>query len=715
MKGISWKALWLILTSIVIAFWFASPPALWKYLFFLRLPIIISLFLFLLPILAQTALKPMLGSIFVLRNKWQLAVVIIGAVVSGLAVVSAASIILVNASARFSVPVSIEVPVVLQDALAIALSLLISVTAFRLSGEKINPSERNWGAIVGSSLSAGLLLLVNYVENQWAGSVWFRQTFINAVSLFGKDRAGGYLDPQSGELLPGHLGLAAFLIIGIVCYAVIGIRFSPRPNTSRTEVPALLYLLLILSIVTILYSGATFYFDFFRVPTLLLFVLYSAFTYFALGVDHEFHVKDLAQDTADKKAIDSQAQDFEGILKKRLSRQSGERTLVIVCASGGGIQAAGWTARVLCGLQELLGESFTQAIGLISSVSGGSVGAMYYLDRFKDELSLPDEQKGYPAKDDLLPIFQSATKDSLDAVGWGLAYPDLWRFIGFPFVASLIRRLTQQDDRGTAIETDWQGEMKAPRLRKTLATWRKQIFQGDIPIPVFNATLVDSGYRLLLSPLTFGHVPERKFIDFNTLYPDSDIDVVTAARLSATFPYVSPICRSSKNFPGRNYHVADGGYFDNSGFATAGQWLNTHLEQWKKPESLNIKRVLILQINAFPESPSTENVTGAGGWFMATVGPLLAMFKVRDPVLAARNRAIAELLKNRWQQAGVDVQYVPIFFPDEQTAPEFYQKGRYRPPLSWRLTDEEKRNLYEGWKAIESGETIQQLKQWWQS
>ncbi|NCR41953.1 MAG: hypothetical protein GPJ21_20255 [Microcystis aeruginosa W13-11] len=57
----------------------------------------------------------------------------------------------------------------------------------------------------------------------------------------------------------------------------------------------------------------------------------------------------------------------------------------MVAASGGGIQAAGWTVQVLNGLQEELGYSFTQAIGLINSVSGGYVGTMFFLDQFTEQ------------------------------------------------------------------------------------------------------------------------------------------------------------------------------------------------------------------------------------------------------------------------------------------------------------------------------------------
>lgn len=722
MKNTIW---WLVAVLTAITTWFLFPAAVWKYLFFLRVPILMGSFLLLLPVLAKDWLPAMLKNLFVLRGKWQLAFVIVSAVAAGMSVILVSSIILHNAPDRFDVPPAIDISefwqYVIQNVMAIALSLYICITTINLSQEnsetKLQDNAILWGKFAGAGLSIGLLFLV-YVIRQWLASNTYLKEILGGIAALFKHGTEGYID--NGELTSGHLTAITFLIIGAAIYLAVGWFFNPmsfkskstKSMSDRAEAPALLYVLLLVSMVTLFSGGATFYLDYFRFPVLVLFVLYSAFTYFAFGVDHRFKL-DVSKNNEpkdDKKAIDRYSENFKKVLDERLKHQTDERTLVVVCASGGGIQAAGWTAQVLTGLQnqELLGKSFTKAIGLISAVSGGSVGAMYYLDRFGDsgypELEYTNEQRYSEEK-----IFRSATKDSLDAVGWGLAYLDFWRFIGLPF---LVR---PEFDRGTAVEADWQGETKEPQTRKTLATWRKQVFDGKIPIPIFNATVVETGERFLISPMTFGKVTEKKYVDFNTLYQGYNIDIVTAARLSATFPYVSPICRNNRDIPVRNYHFADGGYFDNSGFVTAAQWL----DEWLKPEkNLNIKRVLVLQINAFPKSPANEQVQGNGGWFMATLGPLLAMFKVRDPVLASRNAMEADLLAKSWKnlvdrENQVDICYFPIFFPSETDAPEFYKNGQYQPPLSWRLTDREKQAIKDGWDAIKNGKNIQEIKQQW--
>lgn len=709
------KLIWFVVVLAAIAIWLITPENVWQYIFFLRQPILMGLLLLLLPKLAKDWLSAMLKNLFVLRSQWQLAAVIVSAIAAGISVVLVASIILYNSPARFGVPAAIEISDFWQYAIAIGLSSYICFVTIELSQEKLTQDETKRGIVIGVLFSSGLVLLTSLLKNWLATNALFKQKAASLLSLV-KHGTEGYINSQSHELTTGHLTAIAFLVIGGIVYIAVGLIFNPKSKSTRPEAPALFYLLLIVSMATLFYGGATFYFDYFRVPVFIILLGFSAFSYYTLGVNHYFKLDNLAENQDNQKTINTEATDFKQVLDKRLEHQIGDRTLVIVCASGGGIQAAGWTAQVLTGLQdrELLGKSFTKAIGLVSAVSGGSVGMMYYLDRFIDESDKTySEDKGYPQDNELQSIFRSATKDSLDAVGWGLAYLDLWRFIGLPF---LIR---PNFDRGTAVEIDWQGEMKNPQQQKTLATWRKQIVAGDIPIPIFNATLVEDGRRFLISPMTFENVAKKQCVDFNTLYQGYDMNVVTAARLSATFPYVSPICRSDKDIPNKNYHIADGGYFDNSGFVTAAEWLN----EWLKPEkNLNIKRVLVLQINAFPEFPAKDQAQGNGGWFMAIVGPLLAMFKVRDPVLADRNTTEANLLIKRWERwkdeiekkHQVDIQYFPIFFPSKKDAPEFYKNNRYQPPLSWRLTDQEKQDIQDGWNAITQKPNIQAIKKLWQ-
>ncbi len=677
--------------AIAVVVWWHIPDSFWKYLFFLRAPILWGLLLVTLPLIATLWLPAMLRNLFVLRGPWQLISVIVSANMAAIGVIINAYMLLKGAPDRFGLSPWLEISDIWQYGLAIALSLPICVTSYKLSKEEIKEKNPIQGVIFSVLLSLVLLFAVIQTKTWIFTNFANNKLLISFVEFITRHKTEGYIigtQPKPQQFLEGHLSNIAFFIVAFIVYGIIGWKFQPQsqPSDQKKEAAALMYVMLIIMMIAPLSGSLTFYFDYYRVPVFLLFVVIVALMYALFEVDHFFELNLNEANKYDPK-------DFKKAIEKRLEYQGEEKekTLVVVCASGGGIQSAGWTVQVLTGLQDMLGNSFTKSIGFISSVSGGSVGTMYYLDRFAD--------KGYPESKEFENIFKSATEDSLDAVGWGLAYPDLWRIIGLPFLAP------KMCDRGKVIETDWQGELKNPNSKQFLSTWSEQILNGKIPIPIFNATLVEDGRRFLISPMTFCKPSSNKSVDFNTLYAGYDIDVVTAARLSATFSYVSPISRYVGENPKGNYHIADGGYFDNSGMVTMVEWLN----EWLDPQKgLNIKRVLLLQINAFPEStPSKSKIEG--GWFQAIIGPLLTLFSVRDTTQLSRVSTEVELLQQRWKNQ-VKIAYCPIFFPKNG------KNGENKPPLSWQLTEKQKQNIKNGWCGIkkEIGEQIgEQIGEEW--
>lgn len=728
MKQLGEIILWLGIVAVVVTGWLLLPNAFWQYVFFLRIPLLMSLLLLGLPVLAKGPLKAMLKNLFVLRDAGQVALTILGATVAGMAVTFVVAIILGGAPDRFGVP---PLPVigsykVWYYVLAIALALPTTWAVFDLSQEEMNVRERWRGLSFGVSSGVIFLFLfkltrrflsVDNDRNPLVAKIVsvVNEGLVKVICLLTKNSsATGYIKPDTGYLTEKHFDSLVFFIVLLAIYLIAFKLFMPSalPPEKKKEPPALLYVMLLISVSVLLLGNLTFFFDYSRISVLFFWVLLAGTIYGLLNVDHFFTLKDDLEQP-------KEPTDFAALLQKRLDKQElgedAKQTVVVVCASGGGIQAAGWTAQVLTGLQEELGESFTKAIGLISSVSGGSVGTIYYLDRFTD--------KGFPPNSESEKIFEGATANSLDAVGWGLAYPDLWRVILLPFLPDILTPKIR--DRGIAIETEWQGHMKTPEFPKTLAYWREELEKGNVPLPVLNATLIENGFRLLITPANFPNAKDKKFFDFNSLYRKKDIDIVTGARLSATFPYISPICRDDRKMA--NYHVADGGYFDNSGFVTALEWLEELLREKPTKEgeepTVKIKRVLILQINPFPKdtettqaqeqhTESTQPKKEKGrGLFMATIGPLLGLFKVREPILNSRNLTEVELLQE-WQKAreecqqkGVDIEYFPIFFPEE---------GEYNPPLSWKLTQKEKEAIKKGWEQIKDNGKVKQLKDLWE-
>src|SRR5262249_58335135 len=81
--------------------------------------------------------------------------------------------------------------------------------------------------------------------------------------------------------------------------------------------------------------------------------------------------------------------------------------------------------------------------------------------------------------------------------------------------------------------------------------------------------------------------------------------VAPAARLSAGFPYVSPLCRADRGCrqdpdPHRDFlknaHVVDGGYVDNEGAFTVVDWVSRLLDKYSGTEDRPFDRVFIVRV-----------------------------------------------------------------------------------------------------------------------
>ncbi|HLP90379.1 MAG TPA: hypothetical protein VK184_17560 [Nostocaceae cyanobacterium] len=745
---------------VVLTSWFIHIPEIrqiTKYVFYLRYPLVAGLFLFLFPTVLRKVLSPVLENLFVLSSNLQIAIVAGSSVLAGMATTLVTKTILINAHLRFNVDNLITTlnnnnqllniiesrEYLIENITAIILGLPITCLAIHLSlkeekSRKEKPNTKTKVSLFGSiffSLIVTFILLgiITAVRYLLKNTCFLDTILLNTFSFLHIDIAGYVIQGQKGcavndtlgILAPGIEELMAFFVLQFAIYFVLYPILDPKKKLENKGkksifnilvVPALAYIPVILSCMVILFGGLSYFLDFFNIPSFVIFIIVSAFSYWLAKTDHYYELKKLNKQSKQSGEDDDNStnkpdlDDWIQAINTRLEKSPlKNKILVVVCASGGGIQAAGWTTQVLTGLQEILGTAFTQSIGWISSVSGGSVGTMFYLDRFGEN--------GYPKDDELKLIFDNATDNSLDAIGWGLAFPDLLRFTGFSWVVN------KMQDRGSALENDWKCALKDDKA--SLNTWREKAERGIIPIPIMNATLVEDGRRFLISPMTFSskekqetfYIPnlqetQSKSIDFNTLYDGYNIDVTTAARLSATFPYVSPVARPE---PKPNlleiFHVADGGYFDNFGVATSVELLEKFLSS---DHSQEIRKVIFLEINAFPNSQISNENQGKPGWLMAVIGSIEALLNVRSSTQTDANSLHVKLIKERWRngaKSNIDIENFNITFPVE--------KQQEEQPLSWKLTPTQKKNIQDGWNMLVEGrvkndDVISRLKDKWE-
>lgn len=423
--------------------------------------------------------------------------------------------------------------------------------------------------------------------------------------------------------------------------------------------------------------------------------------------------------------------------------------LILLCTSGGGIRSAAWTGAILERLSQLTG--FCAAARLVTGASGGMVGATFWVAH-----ALQEHREGRwpPAPGAPLrssPLFSALTKDSLSRTVRQLVFGDLLS----PFHRTLAC------DRGQALEEAWLDNARADHGPSFLSASFGDVADGERlglwPSLVFSPLMVEDGRRLLFSNRNLGPVlqnqsrwiPEgptlhaeessssRSAYQLDELLPGrlTTFPLRTAARLSASFPYVSsaPALPTS---PRRR--LVDAGYYDNYGLNLACGWLRECLsdpaaEAWF---ARHVSRVLIIQIRdgvstlstnpegrreradrhgANPTLPAikAQSRDHQGGWgaIDELIAPVQAVLAARESVMLFRNDGELEALMRlmtRWRANQP---------PADGGAPEdfltttiFEFKGEAS--LSWHLTTPEIDSLHE--QATSPGITakLEHIEHW---
>lgn len=503
----------------------------------------------------------------------------------------------------------------------------------------------------------------------------------------------GFVDHRTGEILPGHgLAMTLFMVCAII-YAVIGVTKAFLLGASF-NIPALAYVLWLLLLLCWGLTALSYFLDRFRLPVLIPLLLLLTVTAQFPQADHYYqllHSRQSVQPIAASEAIQAAVP------------AAMPDSMIVVATSGGGIQAAAWTAQVLAGLENELPREFGRRVRLISAVSGGSVGTMYFVNAYRN---------GELDKSRLDAAIEQSMHSSLDEVAWGVVYPDFLRTL-CPFCLGKM-------DRGQALELAFE---RVDQITKdTLATaklseWRTDAEQGKRPDVIFNTTITDTGERLLLA--TSAPSQGKGSRNFSDIYPDGDMKVVTAARLSAAFPYASPAARATRDdLKGGQFHIVDGGYYDNYGVSSLAAWLDEALAK-----QTSIRRVLLVQIRAFPvggeeknsaNQPSQQPATQRG-WFYQAFAPVATLLNVRTSGQFAHNQVELNLLKQVLDYRSVKLENAEFEFQrlasgaDQLTV--CHRNGRaYEPPLSWHLTAQQKEEIRREWEWTKNCGEVQKVR-----
>ncbi len=273
-----------------------------------------------------------------------------------------------------------------------------------------------------------------------------------------------------------------------------------------------------------------------------------------------------------------------------------KKPLVVLCVSGGGSRAAAWTMKVLTELEARFAEkgiAFPYHIRLVSGASGGMVGAAYYTASLPE----PDERFQlvrtgvFNARNKKLPypslqqLNDHIRQDFLTAVAGRLILPDL--------LLRPLMPLPSDWSRGGALEQTWS---------KSLQGWLDLTFHdmlpgekaGWRPSLIFSPLIVEDGRQCIISNLSLRRtlinqakapakdgglqdwLLSREGLELFSLINDAQttLPLCTAARMSASFPYLMPAV-SLPTTPRRR--LVDAGFYDNYGVDLAASWLFNHV------------------------------------------------------------------------------------------------------------------------------------------
>lgn len=382
---------------------------------------------------------------------------------------------------------------------------------------------------------------------------------------------------------------------------------------------------------------------------------------------------------------------------------------IMLCVSGGGQRAALWTVNSLLRIDESLGESVMNKIGVITGASGGMIGAAYsrelYLRQLKGEkVPLPSEQLKNIGKDNLNPIIFSLLVNDAFLRVRSMEYMDKHYL----------------KDRGYVFE-DHLNENLGGVLGKRLSDYQTAEANAEIPLMIMSPVISNDGRKLYISTqgTSFMNLhPNSVFkedakisgIDFNCLFADhgaEDLSFLTALRMSASFPYITP----TVSLPSQpTIEIMDAGIADNFGVSDAARFVYV-FQDWIVENTSGVTLLVIRDTrkNAPIEPKSKPTLMDKLTY------PIASVYNNLGNIQDINNEAEVERMKS-WLHVPlnvVEIEYNTYTNITEEyllEAKETERKQLERASLSWHLTTREKQNVIENIELPNNQQALTHLK-----
>ncbi|GAB5527123.1 MAG: hypothetical protein Roseis2KO_49950 [Roseivirga sp.] len=424
--------------------------------------------------------------------------------------------------------------------------------------------------------------------------------------------------------------------------------------------------------------------------SLILSLGWFSYEYPAYGLDYNaerpVYSVETVRENASLENIEQSRQHMLKVLDNWRAKFGEEKPkMVLVTVSGGGQRSALWSLNVLQHADSVLDESLMDNTMLITGASGGLFGAAYYRDLYMHKVD-----RNHPER------LQELGTEVLNPIMFTLLVNDLlFKVRNFEYGGFTYKR-----ERGYEFEQRIKSNLN-DLLDHPLSYYRSPEVNGEIPLLMVSPTITNDGRKLYISPqptafFNLGLDQEQskvQGVDFRSLLKDQNPDslrFLTALRMSATFPYITPTISLPTTPP---VQIADAGISDNYGISNAMVFLHV-FEEWILENTSQVVLVAIRDSEKEGDISSGKSSNILEKFF----SPIQGVLRSWDQIQTIKNEQQFILVKGLY---GPHLERVDFAYTESSG-----DNNAVRASLNWRLTESEKRNIIE---AIHNGDNQQSL------
>lgn len=383
--------------------------------------------------------------------------------------------------------------------------------------------------------------------------------------------------------------------------------------------------------------------------------------------------------------------------------------MVFLCVSGGGKRAALWALNALQTADSITQGKLMENSILITGASGGLIGASYFRElKLREKLGEQTKPYANSHRDRI-------STDNLNPLIFSLLANDLFvGFTKFEYAGNYYLR-----DRSYTFE-DQLNQITEGFMDKSIVAYNEYETSAIIPMVILTPTIVNDGRKLYIASrpvsfmnsdvLSFPNYTYTKYsgVDFQSLFADQggkNIRFLSALRMSATFPYITPNTTLPTEPP---IQIMDAGISDNFGLSDAVRFQYA-FKEWILE---NTSGVIFLSIR---DSPKLGTITAKGGQTIVDdfTQPISSVYNNFENFQDINSDLQISLMKTWFKGAihRIDLQYQTENYVSILQKMDSIRQNSARASLSWRLTTREKHGVIGNIFSPTNVEQLQKLKQ----